>query len=458
MEAHEIPEEIQWHEGLMLAPQHFQQLSLRQESLLQYVAGTIAPFNWGVSRESSFVTDKSALADGKLRVTRLDAVMPDGLVVCYDARGDRERGGDELVADISPYAGRLKGGGVLTVYLAVATRDAEPGSRGRDGRYRSIDGDLVKDEQTGDNALAIPRLRPRLKLFADVAPGKNYVSFPLAHVRHSGAGYTLEGSVPPSLAVEVGSALGRMCSESARNIRDKARFLADRLRGAQGESRTGLDIETEAMIRRLVAPLPQLEAVLFTGVSHPFLVYLAFCGVAGQVASLDGKFDPPFFNPYDHDDLAATFKDVLDFIRDKVEAAVASTFTVHAFTYDQGAGAFYIKFKPEWERKRLVLGMRTRPGMSESELARWGVEECVIGSRSKMESLRRKRMSGAARAVVERDEDLVPPRDVVLFSLDARNPEFVVPGEDLLIFNADERGREKRPSAISLYVRHTGAA
>ena len=66
-------------------------------------------------------------------------------------------------------------------------------------------------------------------------------------------------------------------------------------------------------------------------------------------------------------------------------------------------------------------------------------------------------MSGAARAVIERDEDLVPPRDVVLFSLDARNPEFVSAGEDLLILNADERGREKRPSAIALYVRHTGA-
>jgi type VI secretion system protein ImpJ len=452
MEAHDIPEEIQWHEGLMLAPQHFQQLSLRHESLLQYVAGAIAPFNWGVS---SFEPDKSALADGKLRVTRLDAVMPDGLVVCYDARGDREKGGEELVVDMSPYARALKGGGVLTVYLAVATRDAEPGARGHDGRYRSIDGELVKDEQTGDNALPIPRLRPRLKLFAGEAPAKNYVSFPVARVRHSGAGYTLEGSVPPSLAVGRDSELGRVCSEAARNIRDKALYLADRLRGAQGESRTGLDIETEAIIRRLVAPLPQIEALLFTGVSHPFPVYLAFCAAAGQVASLDGHFDPPLFRPYDHDDLAATFKEVLDFIRGKVEAAVASTFTVHRFDYDQSAGAFHIRFNPEWGKKRLVLGMRTRPGMSESELARWGVEECVIGSRSKMESLRRKRISGAPRAVIERDEDLVPPRDVVLFSL-VPDPEFVSADEDLLILNADERGREKRPSAIALYVRHTG--
>jgi type VI secretion system protein ImpJ len=452
MEAHEIPEAIQWHEGLMLAPQHFQQLSLRHESLLQYVAGSIAPFNWGVRR---FVWDASALAGGKLRVLRLDAVMPDGLVISYGARGDKVLGDEDLVADISSHASQLKGGGSLTIYLAVATHDTVQGARGRDGRYLSVEGDPVKDEQTGDNALPIPRLRPHLKLFAGDAPGKNHVSFPLARVRHTGAGYTLEGSIPPSLAVASDSALGRMCSEAARNIRDKALFLADRLRGSKGDSRTGLDIETEAIIRRLVAPLPQLEAVLFTGVSHPFLVYLAFCAAAGQVASLDGKFDPPLFHPYDHDDLAATFKQVFDYIKGKVEAAVASTFTVHAFTYDQSEGVFSIKFKPEWANKRLVLGMRARPGMSESELARWGLEECVIGSRTKMDSLRRKRMSGALRAVIDRDDDLVPPRDVVLFSL-VPGSEFVSPDEDLQILNADERGREKRPSAIVLYVRHAG--
>ena len=48
MDARDIPDSIQWHEGLLLTPQHFQQLSLRQEALLQYVASTIAPFNWGV--------------------------------------------------------------------------------------------------------------------------------------------------------------------------------------------------------------------------------------------------------------------------------------------------------------------------------------------------------------------------------------------------------------------------
>ncbi|HKG13187.1 MAG TPA: type VI secretion system baseplate subunit TssK [Pyrinomonadaceae bacterium] len=451
MEAHEIPESIQWHEGLLLTPQHFQQMSLRQESLLQYVAGAIAPFGWGVRR---FGWDAAALAGGLLRVIRLDAVMPDGLVVTYGARGGGEPGvvGD-LSADLSPHAERLKGGGGVTVYLAVAARDSEQGAGGRDGRYLSVEGDPVADEQTGDGALVIPRLRPHLKLVAGEAPGKNHVSFPLARVRHNGSAFTLEGFIPPALSVGRDSALGRMCSESARHIREKAMFLADRLRGASGGgARAVLDRDTEALLRCLLAPLPQLEAVLATDVTHPFVVYLAFCAAAGQVATLGGRLDPPLFRPYDHNDLGATFGEVLEYIRGKVEAGAASSFTVHAFTYEDGV--FRIDFDPAWATKRLVLGMRARPGMTEAELSRWGAE-CVIGSEPLMDSLRRNRVRGARRSLVERDQDLVPPRDVLLFSL-APDPEFVEPGQVLQIFNAGVQGQETRPSAIVMYVRQTG--
>ena len=45
-----IVEAIDWHEGMLLAPQHFQQLSLRQEAMLSYHAAALSPFHWGVLR------------------------------------------------------------------------------------------------------------------------------------------------------------------------------------------------------------------------------------------------------------------------------------------------------------------------------------------------------------------------------------------------------------------------
>ena len=46
--AQEVPAAIQWHEGMLLAPQHFQQLGARQERLLHYHVETVSPFHYGV--------------------------------------------------------------------------------------------------------------------------------------------------------------------------------------------------------------------------------------------------------------------------------------------------------------------------------------------------------------------------------------------------------------------------
>lgn len=481
MEAHEIPESIQWYEGLLLTAQHFQQMSLRQESLLQYVAGAVAPFGWGVRL---FDWDKPALAGGMLRVIKLDAVMPDGLVVSYGARGERELGDGDLSIDLSPHAGRMKDGDGLTVYLAVAardskqtavgrdggnapqsderpraaaaTRDAEQGAAAGDGRYLSVTGAPVMDENTGDDARFIPRLRPYLKLMAGDEPGKDHVSFPLARVRYSGSAYTLEGFTPPSLAVARASELGRMCSDGARHIREKAMFLGDRLRGGPGggaaDARAAFDRDTETTLRCLLAPLPQLEALLATDVTHPFAVYLALCAAAGQVSMLGGNFAPPRFLPYNHKELNDTFSEVLAYIRGRVEAGTASSFMRHAFTFDRNV--FRIDFKPEWETKRLVLGIRGRQGMPEAELNRWGME-CVIGSAPRMESLLRNRMRGARREFVEYDDDLVPARGELLFLLNV-DRDFVESGQDLQIFNPGVQAQERQPSAIFMYVRNTG--
>ncbi|MBN2124458.1 MAG: type VI secretion system baseplate subunit TssK, partial [Deltaproteobacteria bacterium] len=61
IDARDLPEAIQWHEGMLLAPQHFQQLSLRSEELLNYFTMMFNPFYWGVRR---IRVDESLLIDG----------------------------------------------------------------------------------------------------------------------------------------------------------------------------------------------------------------------------------------------------------------------------------------------------------------------------------------------------------------------------------------------------------
>src|SRR5205085_7590883 len=75
--ADEIPNSIDWHEGLLLTPQHFQQMSLRQEALLQYNAAMIAPFYWGMRY---LKIEEPNLFRGRVQITHEEAMMPDGLV------------------------------------------------------------------------------------------------------------------------------------------------------------------------------------------------------------------------------------------------------------------------------------------------------------------------------------------------------------------------------------------
>lgn len=78
--AHDLPPTIQWHEGMLLAPQHFQQLVQRTEKLLTYHVSLGLPYQFGVIR---LRYESTQLFTGTLRVTELEAVLPDGLVVSF---------------------------------------------------------------------------------------------------------------------------------------------------------------------------------------------------------------------------------------------------------------------------------------------------------------------------------------------------------------------------------------
>lgn len=440
MDAHEIPEAIQWHEGLLLTPQHFQQLSLRGEALLQYVSAGLSPFGWGVRH---LKVDQASLVGGTLRVLEVEAVMPDSLVVSCGARR-----GEELRADLTEFAGQMQQRPVA-VHLAVAARETDSITRGDLERFDSVEGDPVPDANTGEGGLRIPRLRPRLSLVVGDSPPKKYVSLPLVKVEHRDEGFALTDFVPPTLSVPRQSPLGVMCSAAARRLREKASTLADQLREpAGGGWRAGFDYATENLLRSLVTPLPAFEGVLNTGSSHPYAVYLALLGVVGSLSLLGRSPVPPALAPYDHNDLRATFEQALDFVSRKIDEGVNASFTPHTFRREEEL--FSLVFEGSWAGRRLALGLRAQPGMSEQEVARWG-SECLIGSRSRMQWMRQTRILGARRELAKTDEYFVPPRGVLLFALKP-DPEFVEPNEVLQIFNTGERGRSGRPAEIVLYV------
>src|SRR5262245_17095705 len=399
MNAYEIPDAIQWHEGLLLTPQHFQQLSSRHEALVQYGTSLIAPFCWGVRR---FKHHAISLPAGKFRILELEGILPDGLVVSHGLHGS---GRDDLLEiDLTKHAEQIGDQGAI-VHLVVAARQ-NGHSIGEPLRYESFTGGPIPDQISGGKPQTIHRLKPRLSLcLAEKVPAE-YVGFPLVRVIYQDSSFTLDNKfIPPVLTVPVKATpddtssaaaqrLGESCSQVAQRVRKRAMYLADEARNPSANGRFGNEASVRNLMLSLVGSLPFFEAVLQTGQAHPYLLYISLCGMAGQLAVLGKEMIPPSFDPYNHDDLYTTFQPVLEFIDRAMDEAVPVSYKTFPFRYHEGA--YELQFDGNWLKKRLAIGIKGERGMSEAEVIRWG-ESCLIGSQSRIDLLMENRIRGAGR-------------------------------------------------------------
>jgi len=452
IDAHDIPDAIQWHEGLLLTPQHFQQLSSRHEALVQYGTSMAAPFCWGVRR---FKHDPISLPSGKLRVQELEAIMPDGLVVSH---GLHDAGRDDaLEVDLKDLPPNDRG---LLVHLAVAARQVGD-SNGDLRRYESFKGVPVADQIPGGAPREIHRLKPVLSLHVGETMPAKYVSFPLARVINKDSSYTLDDKfIPPLMAVpfagdaapDAALRLGDMCSLATERVRKRALVLADQSRRRSADDPVRDDTAAKLLMSGLVSGLPYLEAVLKTGATHPYVIYLALCSMAGQVAVMRTEMVPPAFNAYNHNDLYSTFEPVLEFIKSAIDQGVPLSYRTFPFQYRDDGGVYELQFDSAWAKKRLALGIKGHSSTSENDVVRWG-HNCFIGSDTIMESMRQKRIKGAGRKHADRVGKVIPAGSFVLFSLNADDADdagasFIELDQKLQILNHDGVG----PSEIVLHV------
>lgn len=458
-----IPEAIHWHEGMLLVPQHFQQAALRSEELLHYHLRALSPFPWGVRRL------RIELREQLLQVSELEAVLPDGLRVVADAASDDR--GQELTLDLGSYRTEM-GTEPLTVHLAVPRRDGSLAHL----RYRSVEGPEVADESTGDNPVGIPRRRPSASLVVTrpgaqlsvplaYLPGRSaslpvprlpervpeaYVSIPLARVKRADPGFALVPFVPPQLQVTPGSELGEACAGLLRRARERALLLAERRRGYEAMGKREQAAELLPELRGIASELPALQAMLDAGAVHPFPLYLALCAFAGRLSALAPDPVPPVFRPYDHDDPQGSFQPVIDHALQLLRE-VRVSFTPIPFRQEEGC--FDLALENRWAGRRLFVGALIPRGAQPEEVAAW-MEESWIGSRSRMASIRERRVRGAPRRWIRDVPELglVPGREVLLFRVEV-DPEFIEPGQVLRIAHPPEHGGRTRPQSIILYAR-----
>ncbi|MDE1180920.1 type VI secretion system baseplate subunit TssK [Paraburkholderia sp.] len=435
-----VVDRIEWHEGLLLSPQHFQLMSGRMDSLVAWQTLAAAPFSWGVQR---LVLDSGLLPAGMIRVLALDAIMPDGTAVSYAAEAGSH---GRLELALEPYADALAKGPVdfyVTLPVASAMR--------RDGelrRFRSTQGAPVDDEVSDAPPADIPRLLPNLALAAGDLPPAMFVTLRLGTVYRDNEVVRLADRLPPMLEVSRDTPLWANVATLLGQLRGKAAFVARQTANPSSKVDDRLtQLELKDRLRSLLAALPFAEAVLRTPHLHPLALYHALAALSGSLAMLVPGGLPPVPPDYDHADPLAVFTPLLRTLREAV-SEVGEGYREHKFEFRHGA--FEMPLLPEWLGERVVVGLR---GQSDRDLLAW-MDGAVIGSQSVYASLRSRRVPGAMRRAVDYAEELGirSGSGYLLFEIQV-DPSLIVASEALVISNPNEGASAQRPQEMLLFVK-----
>ncbi|MBW8309811.1 MAG: type VI secretion system baseplate subunit TssK [Candidatus Paracaedibacteraceae bacterium] len=432
---------IQWYEGMLLSPQHFQQLELRSHQILTAHLKNLSPHHWGII---DLEFDSITLPTGLLRINHVKVIMPDGLIVDYTAKPEAL----QLQLDLSPFQDALMDH-PCTVYLCIPEmiQGSSP-ITGEWPRYIATEGDDVLDYNAADNVIHMPRLQPKLSLIVADAPPARYTSIPIAKLDYSDEVYSLAPYMAPCFTIPSRSPLGEKCAKMLRRFREKAAFLSEKWQTQIGTPLVG---ETSAQLKPIVESLPLLEPLLHAGKAHPEEIHRTLCMVAGKMSTLRLGQIPPVFPSYNHNEILNSCLPLLEWST-MIAESLEKAFSVVLFGHQENY--FSVKLQPEILTQRLMIGLKGSSTLTERELIDW-MKDAIIVSESMLESVRVRRIVGAPRQVMDNSEinDLMPGRDIVMFGIKTDNA-FVSANERLYIFNPADIP-EKRPSEAVLYLRHS---
>jgi type VI secretion system protein ImpJ len=437
-----LPYPVQWYEGMLLMPQHFQQADQLHHKLLEYHFATALPYHWGI-RE--FSMDMGQLANGLFRVLSLEGILPDGTVIFFPQGPD-----EALEVTLTPHASALQQA-PLKVYVCLPeVHFFEDGLENRPlQRYESVETLPVSDDNTGENPVPLARLKPKLQLIVSQAPPTRYVSIPLAEISMHSNAFVQTSFIPPLLRVDLAFPLGQSCLKLVQQLRDKIAYLQGKIQNLNLEAlNTQSSREAESIRKRLITGLLPLEAVLNAkGGTHPYELFGALIHLASQGASMRHIINVPVFPAYDHANLLESFQPLFDFM-ENVLNNVEEAYSVIPF--EQQDRVYSLPLREAWLTESLILGFQVQPGMSEDDLVDW-VQGCVIATDSFVRIAQDNRVLGASRELIDEAPQLhlTPFRGTVLCAV-RWDEQFIRPGETLRIFNISDTP-SRRPQHIVLY-------
>jgi type VI secretion system protein ImpJ len=308
-----------WTEGMFLQPQHFQQHDSHWEHQWRQRLQQCLPYRWGFS---ALTLDEASLTLGKVGLAAAQGLLPDG--TAFSAPGS-----DATPAALDIPADARNEIVVLAVTLqrpGVVETDAEQAAGSMGARFLAAEVNVgdSNSQLDRDAALQVGRLNVRLMLARDAGDG--YATLGVARVveRRADNRVVLDPTyVPPLLHAPAHPVLDGYVRELCGLLHQRGEALAARQaapgRGGVGEIADFLLLEA---VNRNQATFNHLRSV---SVLHPERLYSECLALAGDLATFRDSRRPTAYADYLHDDLAATFRPVIDDLRQSLSMVMEQT-------------------------------------------------------------------------------------------------------------------------------------
>jgi type VI secretion system protein ImpJ len=313
---------VLWGEGLFLRPQHFQRQDAYHEWRLAETARAIHPFSWGVRRMR---VDSDALANGVLRLTELQAILPDGDLYATPM--------DDELPEVVSLASLPAGVSEMVFHLALQPVRAAGTNFSGEGQDASAVRYVQRNEQaadwyTGAVESELATLRRRGRLLADNEPHDHLVTLPLVRVRRQATGaFELDGNfVPPAVAIDASPTLQAML----RRLLDVLQAKVDALYGAHREPsqnviefRSG-DIASFWLLHTCSAAFAGLSHLHHQPQLHPERLYERMLELAGALMTFSKTYGLADLPVYRHEAPGSSFAKLDHIVRELLETVIST--------------------------------------------------------------------------------------------------------------------------------------
>ncbi len=318
------PSRVIWSEGLLMTPQHMQQLDRFHEERLNARLDAIDREGWGVL---ACELDMPALDSGMVAIRQFEGVLPDGTPIAFDATSREAPASRPAEEHLAAHQA------VLEVYVGLArtqeARNNVGATKGSLTRYYPVT-DLKHDRYGEAQPQEVDVACSNLRLLFGDEPREDYSAIKVAEIRRAADGRLVlaDDYIVPCLQASASPVLSRLLDGllTSMNARRASLLQSVRQRDDSTVEFNAADVTSYLLLATINSYLPVLRHAVVAGDLSAKSIYLLLCELAGQLSTFSTQFDPNDVPNFMYEDLRSTYGTIFSALEGLLKATLAKRY------------------------------------------------------------------------------------------------------------------------------------